>query len=70
MCAIKIQEKSGPMLISDKSITTIRSKLPKLNSLDLQDKIKEIKSILPEFSKIYRTYNINKLNIKRTFSLL
>ena len=66
-CALKIQEKAGPILISDKSISIIR--FGSFKSLDLKDKIRKIKSVCPEFSKIFRTYKTSKLIIKQTFPL-
>lgn len=62
MTAIKIYE-NGQTMVSDSEIASIR-RLRTGNNL-----FEDLKSILSNFSKIYRTYRINEIKILSTYPI-
>lgn len=67
--ALKVQEPPNSQTLSNHSINSIRSSIIKLNKLDLKDRVSEIRHLIREFKRIYRTYDANKLNIIQKFDL-
>ena len=61
--ALKVQEPPAPALLSDSSISKIRSSAKKLMKMGLSDRLSEIKHLVSEWSSVYRTYDPTHLNI-------
>lgn len=66
--ALKVQE-SKNQLMSDKSISNLRSSYKKLMKMKLKNRLLEIKNLVPEYSKIYRTYNPAFLKIFNKYQI-
>lgn len=66
--ALKIQESSS-VILSNSSINRLKSNYKKLMKLNLPERLAEIKNIIPEWSKVYRTYKPEYLNIKNKYQI-
>jgi len=67
--ALKVREKSLNNILSNSSINKLKLNSQKLMSLNLKDRLSEIKNMVPEWSKVYRTYHPRYLNIFRKYKI-
>jgi hypothetical protein len=61
--ALKVQEPPSSCVLSDGSISKLRSSAEKLLKLGLSERLAEIKHLVPEWPQVYRTYNPMYLHI-------
>lgn len=67
--ALKVQESSLPAVLSDSSISKLRSSSEKLMKMTLSERLSEIKHLVSEWSKVYRTYNPAHLEILQRYPI-
>lgn len=67
--ALKVQEPPSAAVLSNGSIEKLRSLSKKLMKLDLSERLSEIRNIIPEWPKVYRTYNPEYLQITEKYPI-
>ena len=67
--ALKVQEPPLSCVLSDGSISKLRSSADKLMKLGLNERLAEIKHLIPEWPCVYRTYSPVYLHISKKYPI-
>jgi len=68
--ALKVQEPPLEAVLSDDSIEKLRSNVERLMELSLEERLSEIKNLVSEWPKVYRTYNPEHLVITKRYQIV
>ena len=69
IAGVKVYE-SGNVLVNDRIINHIRGQINVLSQLPRDKLLQQLKVIIPQFGKLYRTYNKNTCKVLGTYPII